>query len=152
MATWFLFDKLFGVATLVGFGEKRCRKKLPLYAWGTKLHYVLSIRAFFNTTSKQKAARFVAVTFADFPVDVVGPYWKDESLMEATASIDIEYPDDKTALWQTMRCFMKVTDKWRFVGPYDDSNATVLGGIVAVPCGKHMTWCSFELLRSKHLS
>ena len=24
------FGKLFGVATLVGFGEKRCRKNLPL--------------------------------------------------------------------------------------------------------------------------
>ena len=31
MATWFLFGKLIGVATLVGFGEKRCRKNLPLY-------------------------------------------------------------------------------------------------------------------------
>ena len=26
----FLFGKLLGVATLVGFGEKRCRKNLPL--------------------------------------------------------------------------------------------------------------------------
>lgn len=32
MATWFLFGKLFDVATLVGFGEKRCRKNLPLCA------------------------------------------------------------------------------------------------------------------------
>ena len=30
MATWFLFGKLFGVATLAGFGEKRCRKTLRL--------------------------------------------------------------------------------------------------------------------------
>ena len=30
LATWFLFGKLFSVATLVGFGEKRCRKNLPL--------------------------------------------------------------------------------------------------------------------------
>ena len=30
LATWILFGKLFGVATLVGFGEKRCRKNLPL--------------------------------------------------------------------------------------------------------------------------
>ena len=30
LATWFLFGKLIGVATLVGFGEKRCRKNLPL--------------------------------------------------------------------------------------------------------------------------
>ena len=30
LATWFLFGKLVGVATLVGFGEKRCRKNLPL--------------------------------------------------------------------------------------------------------------------------
>ena len=30
LATRFLFGKLFGVATLVGFGEKRCRKNLPL--------------------------------------------------------------------------------------------------------------------------
>ena len=31
-ATRILFSKLFGVATLVGFGEKRCRKNLPLCA------------------------------------------------------------------------------------------------------------------------
>ena len=30
LATCFLFDKLFVVVTLVGFGEKRCRKNLPL--------------------------------------------------------------------------------------------------------------------------
>ena len=30
LATWFLFGKLIAVATLVGFGEKRCRKNLPL--------------------------------------------------------------------------------------------------------------------------
>ena len=30
LATRFLFGKLFPVATLVGFGEKRCRKNLPL--------------------------------------------------------------------------------------------------------------------------
>ena len=30
LATLLLFGKLFGVATLVGFGEKRCRKNLPL--------------------------------------------------------------------------------------------------------------------------
>ena len=29
-ATWFLFGKLFCVATLFAFGEKRCRKNLPL--------------------------------------------------------------------------------------------------------------------------
>ena len=32
LATWILFGKLLDVATLVGFGEKRCRKNLPLYA------------------------------------------------------------------------------------------------------------------------
>ena len=30
MATWILFGKLFDVAMLVDFGEKRCRKNLPL--------------------------------------------------------------------------------------------------------------------------
>ena len=30
LATWILFGKLFRVAALVGFGEKRCRKNLPL--------------------------------------------------------------------------------------------------------------------------
>ena len=30
LATRFLFGKLIVVATLVGFGEKRCRKNLPL--------------------------------------------------------------------------------------------------------------------------
>ena len=30
LATLFLFGKLIAVATLVAFGEKRCRKNLPL--------------------------------------------------------------------------------------------------------------------------
>ena len=30
LAAWILFGKLIGVATFVGFGEKRCRKNLPL--------------------------------------------------------------------------------------------------------------------------
>ena len=30
LATWFLFGKLISVATLFDFGEKRCRKNLPL--------------------------------------------------------------------------------------------------------------------------
>ena len=30
LATWILFGKLFCVATLFDFGEKRCRKNLPL--------------------------------------------------------------------------------------------------------------------------
>ena len=30
LATWFLFGKLITVATLFDFGEKRCRKNLPL--------------------------------------------------------------------------------------------------------------------------
>ena len=34
LATWILFGKLFGVATLVGFGEKRCRKYLLLCVTG----------------------------------------------------------------------------------------------------------------------
>ena len=36
LATWILFGKLFGVATLVGFGEKRCRKNLPLADTGCR--------------------------------------------------------------------------------------------------------------------
>ena len=31
LATCFLFGKLLAVATFVSFGEKRCRKYLPLY-------------------------------------------------------------------------------------------------------------------------
>ena len=75
----------------------------------TLLDYVLNIRAFFNTTSKQKAERFVAATFPELPVSVVGTYWKDDSLTEATLGLDIEYCDDKTALWETMRYFMNIT-------------------------------------------
>ena len=30
LATWFIFGKLINVATLFDFGEKRCRKNLPL--------------------------------------------------------------------------------------------------------------------------
>ena len=31
LATWILFGKLYSVAITFGFGEKRCRKNLPLY-------------------------------------------------------------------------------------------------------------------------
>ena len=54
-ATWFLrtaaslatrlsFGKLFGVATLVGFGEKRCRKNLPLHDIDRSGGYAKTIR------------------------------------------------------------------------------------------------------------
>ena len=36
LATWILFGKLLSVATLVAFGEKRCRKNLPLSDTGMK--------------------------------------------------------------------------------------------------------------------
>jgi len=70
--------------------------------------------------------------------------------MEASAGIDVVYPDDKTAMWETMRYFMNITDQWRFRGPYDNSNDTVLGSIVSVPCGNLITWCKFDLLRNEH--
>ena len=34
LATRFLFGKLFSIAITFGFGEKRCRKNLPLSAAG----------------------------------------------------------------------------------------------------------------------
>ena len=37
LATWFLFGKLFGIATFVDFGEKRCRKNLPLAAQSSSM-------------------------------------------------------------------------------------------------------------------
>ena len=40
MATWILFGKLIGVATLVGFGEKLCRKNLPLSAYPTPMDFL----------------------------------------------------------------------------------------------------------------
>jgi hypothetical protein len=49
LATWFLFGKLLGVATLVSFGEKRCRKNLPLCAMVTNLiiAFVLAVAIVF---------------------------------------------------------------------------------------------------------
>ena len=38
LATPFLFGKLFGVATTFGFGEKRCRKNLPLAVTSRMTH------------------------------------------------------------------------------------------------------------------
>ena len=37
LATWLLLGKLFCVATLFDFGEKRCRKNLPLCDLARKL-------------------------------------------------------------------------------------------------------------------
>ena len=51
LATWFLFGKLIYVATLVGFGEKRCRKNLPLAA-----------RRVWNISSLSTSKRRVATT------------------------------------------------------------------------------------------
>ena len=42
LATQLLFGKLFGVATLVGFGEKRCRKIFPLSDSQSKGNHGLS--------------------------------------------------------------------------------------------------------------
>ena len=44
LATRFLFGKLFGVTTLVDFGEKRCRKNLPLHDLAERDRMSLSLR------------------------------------------------------------------------------------------------------------
>ena len=38
LATWFIFGKLVNVATLFDFGEKRCRKNLPLFGHLSLIH------------------------------------------------------------------------------------------------------------------
>ena len=54
LATWFLFGKLTGVVTLFGFGEKRCRKNLPLAVTYQSLCLILNP----DTGDSPRAMRF----------------------------------------------------------------------------------------------
>ncbi|WP_144058853.1 hypothetical protein [Rhodopirellula sp. SWK7] len=54
LATWFLFGKLICIATLFDFGEKRCRKNLPLSGRGLPIRE--TIRTISNAAKQVCAA------------------------------------------------------------------------------------------------
>lgn len=108
------------------------------------MKYTLHIRAFFDTTSLDDAARFAKSTFPDFPVQIAGPYWKIDTLTEAVLHHDIVYANDTVAYDTTLSYFQRISTDWTLRGP---DNQSVVDGIVAAPCGDHMTWCHFELIR-----
>jgi hypothetical protein len=108
------------------------------------LDYTLHIRAFFDTTSTDDAARFALATFPDLPVTITGPYWKIETLTEAVLHHDIVYADDDVAYRDTLAYFHRIATDWMLRGPDSES---VIDGLTATTCGQHMTWCHFELVR-----
>ena len=108
------------------------------------MNYTLHIRAFFDTTSTDDATRFAAQTFPELPVAVVGPYWKIETLIEVELHHAVTYRDDAVAYDETLAYFQRITPDWTLLGPDVDR---VIDGMIATPCGDHMTWGHFELCR-----
>lgn len=108
------------------------------------MKYTLHIRAFFDTTSLDDAARFAESTFPELPIEITGPYWKIDTLTEAVPHHDVDLPDDSAAYDGMLAYLNRISTDWELRGPH---NETVIDGIVASPRGDHMTWCHFELMR-----
>ena len=108
------------------------------------MRYTLHIRALFDTISLIEAARFAESTFPDLPIEIAGPYWKIDTLTEAVLHQAVNHADDSSAYDATLAYFTRISTDWTLRGPDSES---VIDGIVASPCGDHMTWCHFELIR-----
>lgn len=110
--------------------------------------YTLSVRALFDMPHKGKAAVHAERLFPHLSIHIVGKYYKDDSLWEATACKDFEYLDDKTALWETLAYFGEIQQNWLILtGPNPPDFETVVSAVAENHDQKGLTWCSYELLR-----
>jgi len=78
-------------------------------------------------------------------VKIAGPYWKIDTLTEAELHHDVDHDSDAAAYDSTLKYFQRISADWNLRGPDTQS---VIDGLVANPCGNHMTWCHFELIRN----
>ena len=96
------------------------------------MNYVLNVRAFFDIKSKDKAVAHAERLFPHLPIGIVGKYYKDDSLWEATLQQDCQYGDDKTALWETLTYFSEISRRWQIViGPLEDD--TIISAVAENP-------------------
>ena len=112
------------------------------------MEYTLNIRAFLDIKRKDKANAHASRLFPDLPFENVGRYWKDERQWEFRIHHTCEYPDDKTALWETLTYFGRILPNWLItVGPNDDTFELLINAVGENQDGTGLTWCNFELRR-----
>lgn len=116
------------------------------------MNYKVHIRAFFETTNRNKADYYAREAFAGLCVQVVGPSLKNESLMEVTAAKSIEYSDDKTALWETIQFLSAIGGRWEFhEGP--NESGTVFSALTTwASHHPQLRWCHVTASRSSDAS
>lgn len=112
------------------------------------MEYTLNVRAFIDIKLKEKANAHAARLFPGLSLQNKGRYWKDERQWEIQVNQGVEYCDDKTALWETLRYFHRVVPNWLItVGPNDDAFELLIRAIGENSDGTGLTWCSFEICR-----
>jgi hypothetical protein len=121
---------------------------LPLGLSRSMSQHSVIVRAFFDIKRKDKVIAHTGRRFPGLKVQVVGKYWKDESLWEATAQQEYEYCDDKAALWETLTYFSRVSAQWTILsGPNGPEFQTLIEAVAENNDGTGLTWCHFELCR-----
>ena len=112
------------------------------------MDYTLKVRAFIDIKRKDKAIAYAERVFRDLPVRLVGRYYKDDSLWECRVDHQCEYPDDKTALWETLVYFSAVESNWQLlVCPNSEYETVVSATSNTNYDNTGTTWCHFELIR-----
>jgi hypothetical protein len=112
------------------------------------MNYTLAVRAFFNINRKDKATIHANRLFPGLPIRILGKYYKDDTLWEATLHHDCEYVDDRTALWETLTYFAEVQrNSTIMTGPNGPGYDSVVSAVTENHDQTGLTWCNFELLR-----
>lgn len=112
------------------------------------MEYNLCVRAFIDITRKDKANAYAERLFPGLPIKNAGRYWKDENQWEIRINHDVEYDDDKTALWESLRYFCRILPSLQITsGPNEDEFDVVVIAMGQNSDGTGLTWCSFELNR-----
>jgi len=111
------------------------------------MDYILNVRSFLDIKRRDKAIAYAERLFPDLPTKIVGRYYKDDSLWECVINHEIDYPDDKTALWETLTYFSAIRSNWLLLVCPNSDFDTVVSATAESRDGTGMTWCHFELLR-----
>ena len=114
--------------------------------------FTLRLRAFINVARKEKAESHATRLFRGVATKVEGRYWKNKRLWEVSGVKECEHDTDQSALWETLKYFRDISAQWTIVsGPNDDTFETVVAAVYEGASDDLLSWCSFELLRARHV-
>ena len=113
------------------------------------MEYELKIRTFIDVTTKSKAIKFSERLFSGLTPIVKGKSWSDEKLWEVTCHKIFRYKDDHEALFETMKYFYKIEQKWLINGPQEEGNKALVSGVFSTESDQILKWCNYKLLRNQ---